>query len=122
MSVARTALGSRTGACSTPKGIAVDPASATAYVLMRSGRRMTLATETAARRTSSWRGSLSGRLDAILAAGSNRVVVESNGPQHDIGEQCGGANPSSTQPYFFHVFHASRLERSGELEASVMNC
>ena len=65
---------------------------------------------------------LSGRLDAILATGSNRVVVESNGPQHDIGEQCGGANPSSTQPYFFHVFHAAQLERSGELEASVMNC
>jgi hypothetical protein len=56
MSVARTALGSRARACSTPKGIAVDPASATAYVLMRSGRGMTLATETAARRTSSWRG------------------------------------------------------------------
>jgi hypothetical protein len=118
----RTHLTSRATACSTPKGIAVDPASATAYVLMHSSRGTTLTTETTTRSTSSWRGSLTERIDAIVAVGSNRVVVESNGPQRDIGEQCGGASPSSSQTYFFRVFHRAHLERSGRLEASVLNC
>jgi DNA-binding beta-propeller fold protein YncE len=109
-------------ACSTPTGIAVDPASATAYVLMKSSNGTTVTTETSTRSTNSWRGSLAPTIDAIVAVGSNRVVVESNGPQRDIGEQCGGASPSSTQSYFFRVFHRAHLERTGRLDASVYNC
>ena len=118
----RTALTHRATACLTPKGIAVDPASATAYVLMHSSQGTTLATETTTRKTSSWRGSLTGRFDAIVSAGSNRVVIESNGPERNIGEQCGGADPSSSQAYFFRIFHRAHLERTGRLDASVMNC
>jgi DNA-binding beta-propeller fold protein YncE len=120
--IGRTNLTPRAAACSTPTGIAVDPASATAYVLMHSSDGTTLTTETTTRNTSSWRGSLTGRVDAIVAGESNRVVVESNGPQRNIGEQCGGANPSSSQSYFFRVFHRAHLERSGQLDASVLNC
>ncbi|HEV3070344.1 MAG TPA: hypothetical protein VGY76_02840 [Solirubrobacteraceae bacterium] len=118
----RTALTHRATACSTPKGIAVDPASATAYVLMHANHGTTLTTETNTRKTSSWHGSLTGGFDAIVSAGSNRVVVESNGPERNIGEQCGGADPSSSQAYFFRVFHQTHLERTGRLDASIMNC
>lgn len=83
---------------------------------------MRLTTEARGGRTSSWRGSLSGQLDAIVAAGSNRVVIETHGPEQEIGEQCGGAGPSSSQPYFLRVFHGAGLERTGKLDASVLNC
>ncbi len=106
----------------TPKAIAVDTPSGTAFVLMQSGHGTALTTETSSRKASAWGGSLGGRIDAIVAAGSNRVVVESNGPARSIGEQCGGASPSSVQSYFFRVFHGAHLERSGRLDASVMNC
>jgi hypothetical protein len=119
---ARTNLTPRATGCSTPKGIAVDPASATAYVVMHSIHGTTLTVETTTRNTSTWRGSLAERVDAIVAVGSNRVVVESNGPQRNTGEQCGGANPSSSQAYFLRVFHRVHLERSGRLDASVLNC
>jgi hypothetical protein len=118
----RMNLTPRGTACWTPKGIAVDPASATAYVLMQSTHSTALATETKTRSTSSWRGSLTEHLDAIVAAGSNRVLVESNGPERNLGEQCGGANASSSQSYFFRIFHRAHLERSGRLDASVLNC
>jgi hypothetical protein len=118
----RTALTPGATACSTLEGIAVDPASATAYVLMHSSHGTTLTTETTMRHTSSWRGSLTGRFDAIVSAGSNRVVIESNGPQRNIGEQCGGADPSSSQSYFFRVFHQAQLKRTGRLDASVLHC
>jgi|GEM_PF-5088799 len=118
----RTNLTPRATACSTPKGIAVDPASATAFVLMQSSHGTTLTTETTNGNTSSWRGSLTERIDAIVAVGSNRVVVESNGPQRNTSEQCGGAGPSSSHSYFFRVFHRAHLERSGRLDASVLNC
>jgi hypothetical protein len=118
----RTSLTPRSTACSTPKGIAVDPASAAAYVLMRSSHATTLVRETTTRSTSSWRGPLTERVDAIVAAGSDRVVVESNGPQRDIGEQCGGAAPSFSQSYFLRVFHRTHLERTGRLDASIQNC
>jgi hypothetical protein len=110
------------GGCWTARGIAVDGASGTAYVVMRSAHGMKLTTEARGGRTSSWRGSLGGQLDAIVAAGANRVVIETHGRQHEIGEQCGGAGPSSSQPYYLRVFHGARLERTGKLDASVLNC
>jgi hypothetical protein len=89
---------------------------------MRSSHATTLAREAATRSTSSWRGPLTERVDAVVAAGSDRVVVESNGPQRDIGEQCGGAAPSFSQSYFIRVFHGVHLERTGRLDASIQNC
>jgi hypothetical protein len=118
----RTSVTPRGTACSTPKGIAVDPASATAYVLTQSRHSMTLTTQTTTHKTSSWRRSLTGEVDAVVAVGSNRVVVESNLPERDVGEQCGGAGPSYSQAYFFRVFHRAHLERTGRLDASVLNC
>jgi hypothetical protein len=118
----RTRLTPRATACSTPKGIAVDPASATAFIVMQSGHSTTLATETTTRNTSSWHGSLTERIDAIVAVGSNRVVVESSGPQRETAEQCGGAGPSSSQSYFVRVFRGAHIERSGRLDGSVLNC
>jgi hypothetical protein len=90
--------------------------------VVHSSRGTTLTTETISHATSSWRGSLAERVDAIVAVGSDRVVVESHGPQRNIGEQCGGADPSFTQAYFLRVFRRARLERTGHLEASIMNC
>jgi hypothetical protein len=72
--------------------------------------------------TSSWRAPLRERVDAVAAAGSDSVVMETNGPERDIGEQCGGANPSSSQSYVFRVFRHARVVRSGRLEASTFNC
>ncbi|HMD51735.1 MAG TPA: hypothetical protein VKG62_03400 [Solirubrobacteraceae bacterium] len=118
----RTDLTPGASSCSTPTAIAVDPASRTAYVLTSSNGGTILTTESATRSTNRWPGSLRERIDAIVALGSNRVVVESNGPRRDIGEQCGGAADSLRQWYLVRVFHGASLERSGELEASVMNC
>jgi len=118
----RSNITPRGSACSTPKGVAVDPSTATAYVLMQSRHSTVLTTQTTTGTTSSWHGSLTERLDAIVAAGSNQVIVESNGPQRNLGEQCGGASPSFSQSYFFRVFRRAHLERSGRLDASIMNC
>jgi hypothetical protein len=120
--IIRTALTPHASGCPTPTNIAIDPTSATAYVLMHSNHATTLTTETPTHKTSHWHGSLKSHIDAIVPAGSNRVVLESNGPQRDLGEQCGGANSSSTQSYFIRIFHQARLERSGQLDASVLNC
>jgi hypothetical protein len=119
---ARTSLTSRSSACSTPTAIAVDPASGAAYVLLRSRHATTLVRETASGATSRWSGPLTEHVDAMVAAGSDRVAVESNGPQRNVGEQCGGASPSYSQAYFVRVFHRVHLERTGRLEASILNC
>lgn len=118
----RTKLTRRATACWAPKGIAVDPSNGTAFVLMRSSHGTALATEATTRKTSIWSRSLTERVDAVVAVGSSRVVVESSKPRRDIGEQCGGAEPSSSQSYFVRVFRGAHLERTGRLEASVMNC
>jgi hypothetical protein len=112
----------RAAGCSTPKAIVVDPGSAAAYVLMRASRTTTLTRETIDGNTSSWRAPLHEHVDAVSAAGSDRVVMESNGPERNIGEQCGGADPSFSQPYVFRIFHYARIVRSGRLEASTFNC
>jgi hypothetical protein len=112
----------RAGGCSSPKAIVVDPASAAAYVLMSARRRTTLTTETSGGKTSTWSAPLRERVDALAAAGSNKVVMESNGPVRNLGEQCGGAEPSSSQSYVFRIFQRARLVRSGRLEASTANC
>jgi hypothetical protein len=61
-------------------------------------------------------------LDALVAAAANRVVMESNGPERDTGEACGGAEPSSARSYFFRIFQGARLVRSGRLQASTVHC
>jgi hypothetical protein len=121
-STVRTNLAPRAAGCPTPTSIVVDQASATAYVLLRSRHGTTLATEMTNRDTSGWRGWLTERVDALVAVGSNRVVVESNQRARSTGEQCGGAGPSSSQAYFLRVFRRSQLQRTGRLEASVLNC
>jgi len=120
--IARTRLTPPTDACAAPQDIAVDPANATAFVLMRSRHGSRLLTATRSGRTGAWRGLLSERVDALVAAGSGRVVLESNGAPRNEGEQCGGANPSFTQTYRVRVFDGARLVRSGHLQAGVYNC
>jgi hypothetical protein len=118
----RTNIAPRAGGCSSPTGIAVDPKSTRAYVLLHNRGGTTLATEMSGGHRSSWRGSLHERIDAIVAAGSNRVAIESNRPQRNLGEQCGGANPSFSQQYNVRIFRGVRLERSGRLRASTYSC
>jgi hypothetical protein len=118
----RRNISPRTGGCSTPKAIVVDPASATAYVVMSAGSTTSLTTETSGGKRSTWSAPLHERLDALVAGGSNRVVMESNGPERDTGEACGGAEPSSARSYFFRIFRGARLVRSGRLEASTVHC
>jgi hypothetical protein len=116
----RTRLPAR--GCSTPQGLAVDPASATAFVLLHSRRGTTLLTEASNRHTSSWSGSLREHIDAIVAAGGDHVVVESNASQRNVGERCGGAGPSYAQAYLLRVFSGTRVVRTGRLEDSIENC
>jgi hypothetical protein len=118
----RRKISPRTPGCSTPTTIAVDAASATAYVLMSAGRITRLTTETIDGKVSSWSAPLHERVDALASTGSNRVVMESNGPERNIGEACGGAEPSSSRSYVFRIFQRARLVRSGRLEASTVNC
>jgi hypothetical protein len=118
----RTNIAPRAGGCSSPTGIAVDPNSTRAYVLLRGRNGTTLTTEMAGGHTSSWRGALREHVDAIVAAGSNHVAIESNRPQRNLGEQCGGANPSFSQQYNVRIFRGIRLQRSGRLQASTYSC
>jgi hypothetical protein len=119
--VHRVNLTAGTQGCASPSAIAVDPGTGTAYVLIRS-RRGTSLVVTVGARVARWHGVLRQRPDAMVAAGSNRVVVQSHGAPYSVGEQCGGAAPSSEQLYTVRVFHADRLERSGTLSAGVSNC
>jgi hypothetical protein len=118
----RRNISPRTGGCSTPNAIVVDPASSTAYVVMSARSTTTLTTETSGGKRSTWSAALHERLDALVAAGSNRVVMESNGPERDTGEACGGAEPSSARSYFIRIFQGARLVRSGRLQASTVHC
>ena len=120
--VERRKLTRRGSGCSTPRGLTVDPASATAYLLTQSRHGTTLTSEARGGSSSTWHASLTEAIDAVVAAGSGRVVVESHAPERTLPEQCGGAGPSFSQSYFIRVFHGARLERSGRLGASVMNC
>ena len=120
--VERRKLARHSGACATPRGLAVDPASATAYLLTQSRRSTTLTAESRGGSTRIWHGSLTEAVDAIVATGSGRVVVESHAPERTLPEQCGGAGPSYSRSYFLRVFRGARLERSGRLGASVTNC
>jgi hypothetical protein len=112
----------QTRGCSSPTWVTADPSTGTAYVLLHQRHGTTLATESTTGETSSWRGSLRERVDALVPAGSNRVVLESNGPTRSLGEQCGGAAPSTAQAYAFRVFQGPRLQRIGYLAASDFNC
>jgi hypothetical protein len=118
----RSNISPRTGRCSTLNAIVVDPASATAYVAMSARNTTTLTTETSGGKRNTWSALLHERLDALVAAGSNRVVMESNGPERDTGEACGGAEPSSARSYVFRIFQGARRVRSGRLEASTVHC
>jgi hypothetical protein len=118
----RTNIAPRAGGCSAAAAITADPKSATAYVLLHSSLGATLTTEMPGGRTSSWRGSLHERIDAIVAAGSNRVAIESHARLRNLGEQCGGANPSFSQQYNVRIFRGVQLERSGRLHAGTYSC
>jgi hypothetical protein len=118
----RTRLTRASRTCSTPAAIAVDRGSGAAYVLLRSPHATTLVRETAAGATSTWSAPLTEHVDAMVAAGSDRVAIESNGPQRSVGEQCGGAGPSYSQSYFVRIFHGLHPVRTGRLEGSTLNC
>ncbi len=110
------------GACATPRGLAVDPGSATAFLLAQSRRSTTLTAEARGGAVHAWHAPLAEAIDTVVAAGAGHVVVESHAPERAIPEQCGGAGPSYTKAYFIRVFHGARLERTGRLGASVTNC
>jgi hypothetical protein len=118
----RRRLAGHGGACATPRGLAVDPSSATAFLVTQSPHGTTLTTEARGGSTHIWHSSLTEAVEAVLAAGSGRVVVQSHAPERTLPEQCGGAGPSYSQSYFIRVFHGTRIERSGQLAASVTNC
>ncbi len=107
--------------CSAPAGLAADPATGTAYALVRSapGTRLVVARRLD---VTTWPGKLSGRVVALQAAGSNRVLVGTQGQRRDIGEQCGGADDSFSTAYTLRLFGGARLERTGSLSAIEYHC
>jgi hypothetical protein len=109
------------GGCATPKRIAVDPASGAAYVLSSAGRNAVLEVARGAH-VQGWRGSLGGTADALVAAGSGRVLLESTATPHDVGEQCGGAADSYNTRVTERVFDGAHVQRTGTLYEAQYNC